>query len=130
VRQHPYSVPQVLVVVALVVASVTRVRSAGRALAVIQECAGMGLESPWWSSTRLWVLRVGYDKLTRPKEQAEDWVWIVDHVVQIGPEKCLLIVGVRLSAVAAAGAYLAHHEVEPLALCPVTESTGEIVYQQ
>lgn len=129
VRQHQYSVPQVLVVVALVVSTATSLRSAGRALAVIQECAGVVPESPSWSSTRLWLLRVGYYKLTRPKEQAEDWVWIVDHVVQIGQEKCLLIVGIRLSAVAA-GAYLAHRDMEPLAICPVTESTGEIVYQQ
>lgn len=130
VRQHQYSVPQVLVVVALVVSSATSVRSAGRALAVIQECTGVVLESPSWASTRLWLLRVGYYKLTRPKEQAKDWVWIVDHVVQSGQAKCLLIVGLRLSAVATADGYLAHGDVEPIAICPVTESTGDIVYQQ
>ncbi len=129
-RQHQYSVAQVLVVVSLVISAATSLRSAGRALAVIQECAGVVPESPSWSSTRLWLLRVGYYKLTRPKEQAEDWVWIVDHVGQMGDAKCLLIVGIRLSAVAAAGAYLAHRDVEPIAICPVTESNGEIVYQQ
>jgi hypothetical protein len=73
---------------------------------------------------------VGYYKLTRAKEQAEDWVWIVDHVVQLGPEKCLLIVGVRLSAVPVEGEYLTHADVEPIAICPVTHSNGELVYQQ
>jgi len=87
-------------------------------------------ESPSGSSTRLWLLRVGYYKLTRAKEQAEDWVWIVDHVVQMGAEKCLLIVGVRLSAVPVEGEYLTHREVEPIAICPVTQSNGKIVYQQ
>lgn len=129
-RQHQYSVPQVVVVVALVVSAATSLRSAGRALAVLQECAGIVPESPSWSSTRLWLLRVGYDKLTRPKALAEDWVWIVDHVVQIGQAKCLLIVGIRLSAVAAGGGDLAHRDVDPLAICPVTESNGEIVYPQ
>lgn len=129
-RQHQYSVRQILVVVSLVVSAATSLRSAGRAVAVIQECAGVVPESPSWSSTRLWLLRVGYYKLARPKEQAEDWVWIVDHVVQMGEEKCLLIVGIRLSTVPAEGKYLTHRDVEPIAICPVTQSNGEIVYQQ
>ena len=32
----------------------------------------------------------------RAKAQADDWVWIIDHTVQLGQEKCLLILGVRL----------------------------------
>ncbi len=129
-RQHQYSVPQVLVVVSLVVSAATSLRGAGRAMAVIEECAGMVPASPSWSSTRLWLLRVGYYKLTRAKAQAEDWVWIVDHVGQMGQEKCLLIVGIRLSTLPAEGGYLTHADVEPIAICPVTQSNGEIVYQQ
>jgi len=103
VRHHHYSVQHVLLVVSLVVSAATRVQGAGRALAVVQECAGVAGERPSGSSTRLWLLRVGYYKLTRAKEHAEDWVWIVDHVVQLGPEKCLLIVGIRLNAVPVEG---------------------------
>jgi hypothetical protein len=51
-------------------------------------------------------------------------------VGQLGQEKCLLVVGIRLSALPGEGDYLTHADVEPLALCPVTESNGEIVYQQ
>jgi hypothetical protein len=116
--------------VSLVVSAATSLQGAGRALAVFQECAGVEGESPSGSSTRLWLLRVGYYKLTRAKEQADDWVWIVDHVVQLGQEKCLLIVGMRLSAVPVAGDYLTHADVEPIAICPVPQSNGEIVYQQ
>jgi hypothetical protein len=68
--------------------------------------------------------------LTRAKAKGEDWVWIVDHVVQTGQEKCLLIVGIRLSALPAVGEYLTHAEVEPIGIYPVTHSNGEIVYQQ
>jgi hypothetical protein len=120
----------VLVVISLVVSAATSLRGAGRALGVIQACAGLVPESPSWASTGLWLLRVGYYKLTRAKAHAEDWVWIVDHVVEMGPEKCLLIVGIRLSAVPAVGGSLTHADVEPIAICPVTQSNGEIVYQQ
>jgi hypothetical protein len=119
-----------LVVVSLVISAATSLRGAGRALTVFQACAGVAGESPSGSSTRLWLLRLGYYKLTRAKEQAEDWVWIVDHVVQMGQDKCLLIVGIRLSAVPVEGEYLTHADVEPIAICPVTQSNGEIVYQQ
>jgi hypothetical protein len=130
VWHHHYGVQQVLVVVSLVVATATSLRGAGRALAVMQACAGVGPWSPSWSSTRLWLLRLGYYKLTRAKAEGEDWVWIVDHVVQTGQEKCLLIVGIRLSALPAVGEYLTHADVEPIAIYPVTQSNGEIVYQQ
>lgn len=44
----------------------------------------------------MWLLRVGLYALQAPKEQAGDWVWIMDHTLQPGQFKCLLIVGVRL----------------------------------
>jgi hypothetical protein len=73
---------------------------------------------------------VGYYKLTRPKAQAEDWVWIVDHTYQLGRHKCLVILGLRLSALPPRGQCLRHEDVEPLVLEPVVQSTGELVYQQ
>lgn len=129
-RHHHYGVQQVLGVVSLVLSTATSLRGAGRALGVMQDCAGLGPWRPSWSSTRLWLLRLGYYKLTRAKEQGSDWVWLVDHVVQTGAEKCLLIVGSRLSALPAMGKYLTHADVEPIAVYPVTQSKGEIVYQQ
>ncbi len=98
----------------------------GVSLAVFQ----LPYAAPSWFTGRLWLLRLGYDKLTRAKEQADDGVWIVDHTVQLGKEKCLVIFGVRLSAFPAQGRCLNHEDVEPLTLLPVTQSNGDIVYQQ
>jgi hypothetical protein len=85
---------------------------------------------PSWYSGRLWLLRLGYYKLHREQEQANDWIWIVDHSVQLGSEKCLVILGIRQSKLPLAELYLDHEDVEPIALLPVTHSNGEIVYQQ
>jgi hypothetical protein len=30
---------------------------------------------------------LGLSQLTLPLEPAEDWAWLIDHSVQIGPEK-------------------------------------------
>ena len=85
---------------------------------------------PSWYSGRLWLLRLGYYKLHREQERAEDWIWIVDHAVQLGSEKCLVILGIRQSKLPQAELYLKHEDVEPIALLPVTHSNGETVYQQ
>ena len=54
---------------------------------------GFGFPVPHYTTVRFWLLRVGLHKLNRPKEQASDWVWIIDHSNQIGKEKCLVILG-------------------------------------
>jgi hypothetical protein len=103
VRPHHYGVRSVLVVVSLVVSAATSLRGAGRALAGMQACAGLVSGPPSWSSPRVWFLRLGYYKLTRTQEEGRDWVWIVDHVVQTGQEKCVLLGGIRLSTLPAVG---------------------------
>jgi hypothetical protein len=87
-------------------------------------------KTPAWSSGRLWWLRLGYYKLSRPKAQADAWVWMVDHTVHIGQEKCFVIVGVRLRALADRDHCLSQEDVEPLTVAPVTQSNGAIVFTQ
>jgi hypothetical protein len=86
--------------------------------------------TPTESAGRWWWLRVGYYKLTRKLPHGDDWVWIVDHRIQLGTVKCLLILGVRLRDLPAQERSLRHAQVEPVALYPVRQSNGEIVYQQ
>ena len=45
---------------------------------------------PKWQTGRLWMLRVGHYELEKEKEKADDWIWVVDHNVQIGSIKCFL----------------------------------------
>ena len=86
------------------------------------------MSTPSYSSLRSWILRLGHHKLTRPKDKADDWVWIIDHSVQIGTQKCLVILGVRLSRLQSAGNYtLSHEQVEPLRIVPMSKSNGVII---
>jgi len=66
----------------------------------------------------------------RKKEKADDWIWIIDHTVQLGDEKCLVVLGIRQSLLPPGELYLNYEDVEPIALLPVKHSNGEIVYQQ
>lgn len=52
---------------------------------------------PSYKSVSRWLTRVGLFKLNSPKEQADDWALIVDNSIQVGTDKCLVILGTRLS---------------------------------
>ncbi|MBI3739833.1 MAG: hypothetical protein HY258_12365 [Chloroflexi bacterium] len=127
---HQYSLGHAQFFVALVLSAAVSLRGASRAMEITFSLLHLPLAWPTWSTGRLWLVRLGYYKLTRAKCQADDWVWIVDHTLQIGPDKCLVILGVRLSALPPAGQCVRHEDVEPLALYPVTRSNGQVVYQQ
>ena len=129
-RWHQYSVGHVKLFISLVLSDAASMRCAGRVIGTVVSSLQLSLSSPAWSTGRFWILRLGYYKLMRPKEQAEDWVWIVDHTVQLGAEKCLVILGVRLSAIPPCGECLSHEDVEPITLWPVEKSNGQVVYQQ
>jgi hypothetical protein len=105
-------------------------RCAARIFELLQDHLNLSIGSPHWSTGRLWMLRLGYYKLTRPKEQSDDWVWFIDHSNQIGKEKCLLVLGIRLSQLPEQGECLRHEYLEPIDLIPVRQSNKQIVYEQ
>jgi hypothetical protein len=93
---------------------------------------GFDFPVPHYTTVRWWLLRLGYHKLHRPKERADDWVWIIDHSNQIGQEKCLVILAVRVSQLPPPGENypLGLDQMEPIELEPVTVSDKEVVYRQ
>ena len=87
------------------------------------------LSAPTDDCGQMWLLRVGLYEVSRPKEKTHDRVWIVDHTIQIGVTKCLLIVSVRSSWWQNELRPLKHQDLEFLALEPMNSSTGEAVQQ-
>jgi hypothetical protein len=117
-QQYPLGVTSTFL--ALVLRCATSLRGAAK---VLELCGALrGCESaPHWSTGRLWLLRVGLAALELPKEIVDDRVWLVDHSVQIGTTKCLVILGVRL-AQWPVGRPLAHEDLELIALEPMASS--------
>lgn len=48
-------------------------------------------------SLHRWVNQVGYYNLTKPKEVADDWIYVIDNSVRIENRKVVLILGMRSS---------------------------------
>jgi hypothetical protein len=127
-RGQHYPVSVVGRFLALVIDCGTSLRCAAGVLGLFQ-VTGQGGPIPDWSTGRLWLLRVGLAAWRRPLAIADDWAWLVDHSIQVGQCKCLLILGIRLSDLPA-GRPLCHEDMEPVALVPMRGSTQAAVAEQ
>lgn len=86
--------------------------------------------APSANTGRLWLMRIGLHELSREKEKADDWVWMMDHTIQLGRLKCLVIIGIRLSCWLSSRSPLRHEDMTLLNLTPMEQSTGERVHEQ
>lgn len=129
IPHHRYSATTIFLLLQFVLSAIS-LRGSARVLTLVNEVLNQPLEVvPTWSSIRLWLLRVGHYKLMRPKQIATDWCWIIDHTIQLGKTKCLLILGFRLSELPK-GRSLNYQDLEPIELLPVESSTGQVVWEQ
>jgi hypothetical protein len=85
--------------------------------------------TPSINSGKLWMLKLGYYNLTKNQTIADDWIYIVDHSIQLGKEKLLLIIAIRAKDLPKDRA-LKYEDTEIIDLQPVKTSTGKIVYEQ
>lgn len=125
---HGYGVGAISLFLRLVLKGVP-LRGASRVLAIVAEAFGWMIDIPHWTTGRLWLMRLGHAMLTRPLEVAEDWAWLADHSVQIGQDKCLAIVAIRLRDLPKRGTCLEHKDMHLVALEPRSSWNGVEVDQ-
>jgi hypothetical protein len=128
--RHQFPLGVVAGSLALVLRTGTRLKRVADVLSMHWNWCGLNVAAASYYSVRLWLLRLGLYQLSRPKIQADDWMWILDHTMQLGERKCLIVVGIRQSAWNAQNRVLSHEDVELIDLVPVTESNGKVVYRQ
>jgi len=113
----------------LVLVAGVSLRGASRVIATISEALGLELPVPHWTTGRLWLLRLGHAMRMAELVEADDWAWLIDHSVQIGQEKCLVILGIRLSDLPQRGQSLRHEDLELVELLPAKSWTRSEVDQ-
>jgi len=104
----------------------TTLRATGGILRVINSFFKINIKMPSWYTVRLWLLKFGLFKLVQNKQIADDWIWIADHSIQLGSEKCLVILGIRSKDLPKDRA-LSLEDVEPLAVVPTSISNRDVV---
>jgi hypothetical protein len=92
----------------------------------------LGGVAPCAETVRLWLLRLGLYLLRRPLPVAAGsaWAFLVDLTIQLGPHKCLVILGVPLASLADRRQALDHHAVHVLTLRVLEHSNGETVQEE
>jgi hypothetical protein len=120
---HGYGLSTVWLFVQLVLVAGVSLRGVSRVMEILGTVFGLSLPVPCWTTGRLWVLRLGHAMLTQPLEMAEDWAWLIDHSVQIGQEKCLVILGIRLGNLPPPGQPLRQEDLRLVALMPASSWT-------
>ena len=123
---HTYSVGSIKSFIELVINDALSLRGASKASKRMHSIFMPSLQVPEWQTGRSWILRLGYYELYRPKEKADDWVWIVDHSVQIGAAKCFVILGIRLKDLPLERS-LTHQDMEVIDIVLDEKSNKEIV---
>jgi hypothetical protein len=129
VRVHGYGADVAGLFLRLVLIGGVSLRAVPRVLATISQALGLELPVPCWTTGRLWLLRLGHATLTASLTQADDWAWLIDHSVQIGQEKCLVILGIRLRDLPPRGQSLRHEDLELIGLMPAISWTRAEVDQ-
>lgn len=90
--------------------------------------------TPSFSSIRNWLGRIGLYELQKAKEYREDWIFIIDLTMELGKQKCLLVLGVTqeyLSKhVLPFNRGLQHQDVEVLMLEIMDSTRGDLIEEK
>lgn len=130
VAGHQFGASLISLFADLVLKAATSQRAAAGVLKLVAPYIPGLQRVPCANAGRLWLMRLGLYELLRKKESAKDWVWIMDHTVQLGPQKCLVIVGVRLSSWRRKKGPLEHEDLALLRLIPMKQSTAVAVAEE
>jgi hypothetical protein len=129
VRSHGFGAEPICLFLRLVLVAGVSLRAAPRVLETVGQALGLDLPVPHWTTGRLWLLRLGHATLAAEKPRADDWAWLIDHSVQIGQDKCLVILGIRLSELPERGQCLRHEDMDLIELMPAKSWTRIEVHQ-
>ena len=83
--------------------------------------------TPCAAAIRCWIQRFGCYALRQPLAGRTDWVWMIDHTMQIGAQKLFVIVGCPLERVPFGERSLALTDLNLIAMAPMESSSQEKV---
>jgi len=84
--------------------------------------------APSCTTIKYWAAQVGYYKLKRAKNIANDWMVIIDASIQMGEKKCVLALGCRVASLKKIkNRALILEDLEVLSMRIVSTLNGEVV---
>lgn len=115
----------------LVLEGAISLRAASRVCNIIDHCdGGLGLDAPCQTTIQNHILRLGLYQIQRVDQHRDDWIWLMDHMINAGSTKCLIVLGMTLESYRKLNGPLSHHDLDVIAVMPVETSNGEVVCEQ
>jgi hypothetical protein len=103
-------------------------RATPKVLKCISEAFDLGLKIPSRDVVRNWICRNGVAILQEPSK-FDDWIWMIDHSVQLGKMFVLTVLGIRRGELPV-GRPLAREDMSVLAVLPTESRRKETVSAQ
>jgi hypothetical protein len=123
-----HTFPLGLIVLSVNLARVIGLRPTVSVLKIFFDWLGIPCKIPTYQTVRTWMQRIGLYRMLRAP-QVDDGIWLVDHSMQIGKQKVLLVLRVRESRLPPKGTPLRHEDVEVLCFQAGEEWKREDVLQ-
>lgn len=106
----------------LVVFGLVSLRGAEYVLGMFNSCFKGG--TPCHVVIQNWVLRFGLYKLQQIPEKRSDWVYILDHTIEFGTKKCLVVLGIPLARFRELKCKIQHCDMEVLGISIAGKATA------
>jgi len=90
----------------------------------------INIDTVSYGCIRQWILRLGLGLLQEPVENRMDWIYIIDFSIQLGKERCLLILGVTKQSLLEHGYELTHKQVRVLDIYVQEHFSAKDVYDR
>lgn len=100
-------------------------RGTGRALDLFSAWFDGGV--PCHVVVQNWIMRLGIYRLRKPPEKRKDWIFILDHTIDYGTKKCLVVLGVTMKKFVEKKCRLSHEDMSVLDISIVEKATASSV---
>lgn len=120
-----YSLDAIILSIRLVVFGLLSLRGTGRALSFFSAWFNGGM--PCHVVVQNWIMRLGIYRLGRPLEKRDDWIFILDHTIDFGTKKCLVVLGVTVEKFTGKKCRLNHEDMRVLEISIVEKATAKSV---
>lgn len=106
-------------------------RSVPRICQVVDAEKGLaGQPLPDWTTSRMWLMQLGLARLRQEVTATDDWYWLVDHSVQLGRDRLLVVLGARLSEMPPPGQCLRRQDLQLLHLAVMADPNMHTNHQE
>jgi len=127
IPKHTYPAQMIAFAVFMVVQAGASLRCAAASIEFYAQLMGWSYQRPSHTTVRDWVLRCGYQAILDTRQLQGEFVLIIDESIQIGKEKLLLLLGVKLPADRSHYAPLTMEDVEVLGMEVQPSWTSQLI---